>query len=182
MIDLGSGGGFDAFLAAKLVGPSGRVIGIDMTNEMIKLATENAHKRNTNNVEFILGEIENMPIPDLTADVIISNCVINLTANKFKVFKEAARVLKPFGRLVVSDIVSICKVPESVKDKIKEKYAGCIGGALEFEELKSILKETGFDKIEIKIKENSCDFISSWAPDTQIEKYIRAADIFAVKV
>jgi SAM-dependent methyltransferase len=180
VIDLGSGGGFDAFLAAKKVGPSGRVIGIDMTQEMIDLATKNAQKRAATNVEFKLGEIENMPVDDNTADVIISNCVINLAADKQKVFKEASRVLKSGGRFAVSDIVATSKLPESTKNDL-DKYTGCIGGALEIDVLKSMMESAGFINCQINVKEDSRSYIATWAPETKIEDYVASADIFGIK-
>jgi len=181
VIDLGSGGGFDAFLAAKKVGAIGKVIGIDMTQEMIDLATKNAQKRNAINVEFKLGEIENMPVEDAIADVIISNCVVNLSTDKVKVFKEAARVLKSGGRVAISDIVQTSKLPENVKQDL-DSYTGCIGGALEVNELKSIMEYCGFKEVEIKIKEESREYIATWAPGTGIENHVASADILGVKI
>ena len=180
VIDLGSGGGFDAFLAAKKVGPTGRVIGIDMIQDMIDLATKNAQKRQTTNVEFKLGDIENMPVLDNTADVIISNCVINLATNKEHVFKEAARVLKPGGRLAISDIVATSQLPESVKSDMNS-YTGCIGGALEINELKAMLETAGFIHIQVLVKEDSRSYIATWAPNTKLEDYVASADIMAIK-
>lgn len=181
VIDLGSGGGFDAFLAAKKVGPSGRVIGIDMTQEMINLATENALKRAATNVEFKLGEIENMPVDDNSVDVIISNCVVNLSADKEKVFKEAVRVLKSGGRFAISDIVATSKLPNNIKNDMN-KYTGCIGGALEIDVLKSMMESVGFKEVQINVKEDSRAFIATWAPETKIEEYVASADILGIKV
>ncbi|MCA9832242.1 MAG: arsenite methyltransferase [Dehalococcoidia bacterium] len=129
VLDLGSGGGIDCFLAAKMVGPEGKAIGVDMTDEMIALARKNADKIGATNVEFRKGEIETLPVDDASVDVIISNCVINLSPDKSRVFREAFRVLKPGGRLQVSDIVWTQDVPEDVKGDM-EKWAGCIAGAL----------------------------------------------------
>lgn len=146
VLDLGSGGGIDCFLAAKMVGDSGRVYGVDMTPEMIALARRNADKVGATNVEFRLGEIEQLPLPDATVDVIISNCVINLSPDKPRVFREAFRVLKPGGRLQVSDIVWTKPVPEDVKDDM-DAWAGCIAGALQESEYLAGIKAAGFTDV-----------------------------------
>jgi len=143
VLDLGSGGGIDCFLAAKMVGPTGRVIGVDMTPEMIRLARKNAEKVGASNVEFRLGEIENLPVADESVDVIISNCVINLSPDKPRVFREAFRVLKPGGRLQVSDIVWTRPVPEEIRSDM-EKWAGCIAGALLESEYLDHIRAAGF--------------------------------------
>ncbi|GIW15863.1 MAG: hypothetical protein KatS3mg063_1716 [Tepidiforma sp.] len=143
VLDLGSGGGIDCFLAAKMVGPAGRVIGVDMTPEMIRLARKNAEKVGAPNVEFRLGEIENLPVADESVDVIISNCVINLSPDKPRVFREAFRVLKPGGRLQVSDIVWTRPVPEEIRSDM-EKWAGCIAGALLESEYLDHIRAAGF--------------------------------------
>ena len=143
VIDLGAGAGFDCFLAARQVGESGRVIGIDMTPEMVAKARENADKVEVSNVEFRLGEIEHLPVADDVADVIISNCVINLSPEKRQVFGEAFRVLRPGGRLAVSDIVATAPLPESLLEDI-EAYTGCVAGAELIEEVDSMLREAGF--------------------------------------
>ena len=143
VLDLGSGGGIDCFLAAKMVGPTGRVIGVDMTPEMIRLARKNAEKVGAPNVEFRLGEIENLPVADESVDVIISNCVINLSPDKPRVFREAFRVLKPGGRLQVSDIVWTRLVPEEIRSDM-EKWAGCIAGALLESEYLDHIRAAGF--------------------------------------
>jgi SAM-dependent methyltransferase len=148
VLDLGSGAGFDAFLTAQKVGPKGKVIGVDMTPEMIEKARENAKKGNYKNVEFRLGEIEKLPSEDNSVDVIISNCVINLSPNKKNVFKEAFRVLKPGGRLMISDIVLLKELPEFIKESV-EAYTGCISGAILKEEYIKIIKETGFQDVKI---------------------------------
>ena len=148
VLDLGSGAGFDAFLAAKKVGPEGEVIGIDMTAEMIEKARENAHKGDYENVEFRLGEIENLPAADNSVDVVISNCVINLSPDKEKVFKEAFRVLKPGGRLMVSDIVLLKELPAFVKES-KEAYVGCVSGAIMKGEYLEEIRNAGFLKVNI---------------------------------
>lgn len=148
VVDLGSGAGFDCFLAANKVGPQGRAIGVDMTPEMLERARENAHNGGYHNVEFRLGEIENLPLADSSVDVVISNCVINLAPDKKRVFKEAYRVLKSGGRLMVSDIVLNKALPEKIKNSI-EAYVGCVAGAsLEPEYLKAI-ESAGFRDIKI---------------------------------
>ncbi|MFX1486429.1 MAG: arsenite methyltransferase [Promethearchaeota archaeon] len=148
VLDLGSGAGFDCFLAADRVGKNGRVIGVDMTPEMIDRARENKKKGNYRNVEFRLGEIENLPASDNSVDVIISNCVINLAPDKKKVFKEAFRVLKPGGRLMVSDIVLYNRLPDIIKNSMKA-YAGCVAGALMKEEYLKSIKDAGFREVKI---------------------------------
>ncbi len=148
VLDLGAGAGWDAFLASRYVGPKGKVIGVDMTPEMVARAEKNRAPGNFGNVEFRLAEIEKLPFADRTFDVVISNCVINLSPHKRKVFQEAFRVLKPGGRLVISDIVAIQPLPHSLKNSI-ESYTGCIAGAaLKNEYLKEI-KAAGFEKIRI---------------------------------
>jgi len=143
VLDLGSGGGIDCFLAAKMVGPEGRVFGVDMTTDMIRLARSNAVKVGATNVEFRLGEIEHLPIPDASIDVVISNCVINLSPDKPQVFREAFRVLRPGGRLQVSDIVWTKPVPGEVKANMEE-WAGCIAGALQEAEYLGHIRAAGF--------------------------------------
>jgi len=148
VLDLGSGGGIDVFLAAKKVGSNGKVIGIDMTEEMVGRAKASALKHGYKNVEFRLGEIENLPVEDETVDVIISNCVINLSPDKLKVFQEAYRVLKPSGRLMVSDLVTEGKLPEEIR-KSYAAWAGCIAGALEKSEYLDKIKSAGFKNVRI---------------------------------
>ena len=148
VLDLGSGAGFDCFLASNKVGPEGRVIGVDMTEEMVARARDNASKGGYKNVEFRQGEIENLPVEDSTIDVIISNCVINLVPNKDKAFKEAFRVLKPGGRLMVSDIVLLKKLPDFVKDSI-EAYVGCIAGAATKDRYLGAIKSAGFGDVTV---------------------------------
>lgn len=157
VLDLGSGGGIDVFLASKKVGSSGKVIGVDMTKEMLKRAEASALKFGHRNVEFRLGEIENLPIEDKTVDAIVSNCVINLSPDKLRVFQEAYRVLKPKGRLMVSDIVTKGKLPENIR-KSFDAWAGCVAGALEKTEYLDIIKKAGFEAIKIvSEKEYSID-------------------------
>lgn len=148
VLDLGSGAGFDCFLAANIVGKTGKVIGVDMTPEMIKKANENAKKGNYENVEFRLGEIEDIPAEDDSVDVIISNCVINLSPDKKKVFQEAFRILKPGGRLMVSDIVLLSELPEIIKESVSA-YVGCISGAILKDSYLNIIKEVGFSDPEL---------------------------------
>jgi arsenite methyltransferase len=148
VLDLGSGAGFDCFLASKIVGPRGKVIGVDMTAEMVERAEANADRGSYSNVEFRLGEIEAMPVEDNTIDVIISNCVINLVPDKMKAFQEAYRVLKPGGRLMVSDIVLSKGLPEFVKQSIKA-YVGCIAGALQKDKYLDVIRSAGFKDVSV---------------------------------
>ena len=148
VLDLGSGAGFDCFLAAARVGKIGKVIGVDMTPEMVALARENAEKGDYSNVEFRLGEIENLPVADSSGDVIISNCVINLASDKKRVFREAFRVLRPGGRLMVSDIVLTKELPEAVRDSVA-MYIGCISGAVLKNEYLEAMEAAGFQDITL---------------------------------
>jgi len=148
VLDLGSGAGFDCFLAANKVGKKGKIIGVDMTPEMIEKARENAKKGNYSNVEFRLGEIENIPAADGSVDAVISNCVINLSPNKKKVFEEGFRVLKPGGRLMVSDIVLLKELPASIKNSL-EAYVSCIPGAMIREEYLRTIENAGFKEVKI---------------------------------
>jgi len=149
VLDLGSGGGIDVLLAARRVGAEGRAIGLDMTDEMLELARGNAQRAGATNVEFLKGEIENIPLPDSSVDVIISNCVINLSADKRRVLGEAFRVLRSGGRFAVSDVVRRGEMPEAVKRNL-ELWAGCIAGALEENEYRTFLAEAGFTGITIE--------------------------------
>ena len=180
VLDLGSGGGFDCFLAASEVGETGHVIGVDMTPAMIEKARINAQKSSYKNVEFRLGEIEALPIADQSIDVIISNCVINLSTNKAQVFKEAARVLKSGGRLAIADVVATAEMPEAIKNDF-ELHSGCMAGATPIPLLKEILQATGFENIEIKVREESRQFIKDWASGTGAENYVASASIEAHK-
>jgi arsenite methyltransferase len=148
VLDLGSGAGFDCFLAANTVGKNGKVIGVDMTPEMIEKARENARKGGYKNVEFRLGEIETLPVPDNFVDVIISNCVINLSPEKDKVFRDAFRVLKPGGRLLVSDIVLLNELPDSIKKSVTA-YIGCVAGASKKDDYLRLIKAAGFKDVSI---------------------------------
>jgi SAM-dependent methyltransferase len=149
VLDLGAGAGFDCFLAARRVGKNGKVIGVEMTPEMLKNARENAKRGPYENVEFRLGEIENLPVEPESVDVIISNCVINLSPDKKRVFQEAFRVLKPGGRLMISDLVLLKDLPESVKKSV-QAYTGCIAGALRKEEYLKLIEDTGFRHIDVQ--------------------------------
>jgi arsenite methyltransferase len=180
VLDLGSGGGFDCFLAAKAVGDNGTVIGVDMTPDMISKARENAATANFNNVEFRLGEIEHLPVADNIIDVILSNCVINLSPEKQSVFGDAFRVLKPGGRLAISDVVATAQLPDALKNDL-ELLAGCMAGAAQIDDLESMLKEEGFTDIQIKPKDESKQFIRDWAPGTKIEDFVVSATIEAIK-
>lgn len=151
VLDLGAGAGFDCFLAASKVGPKGKVIGVDMTPEMIAKARENAKNNKVKNVEFRLGEIENLPLADNSVDIAISNCVINLSANKERVFREIYRVLKPGGRIAVSDIALLKKLPDRI-EKNMEAYAGCIAGAVLVDEYENMVKKAGFRNVKIAKK------------------------------
>ncbi|AMO57239.1 arsenite S-adenosylmethyltransferase [Endozoicomonas montiporae] len=179
VLDLGSGGGFDCFLAAAEVGDTGHVIGVDMTPEMVSKARANVEKSVHNHVEFRLGEIEYLPVADATIDVVISNCVINLSPNKLKVFQEVYRVLKPGGRLAISDTVASIELPKSFKSE--ENYNACLSGAILIEELERIMQESGFTEIKITPKNESKAFIRHWAPGTNVEDYILSAYIEGVK-
>jgi SAM-dependent methyltransferase len=166
VLDLGSGAGFDCFLAAKKVGKKGKVIGVDMTSEMLDKARANARKGKYTNVEFRLGEIENLPVADSSVDVIISNCVINLAPNKKRVFEEAFRVLAPNGRLLVSDIVLLKELPEAIQKNV-EAYAGCIAGAEIKDKYIELIRKAGFQDVKIlQEKVYPLDYIIS-EPETK---------------
>jgi SAM-dependent methyltransferase len=180
VLDLGAGAGLDCFLAARQVGPSGRVIGVDMTPTMLAKARQNTIKARIENVEFRLGEIEHLPVADACIDVIISNCVINLSPDKAAVFDEAFRVLKPGGRLAISDVVALAPFPETLA-RSAAAYACCISGAPEIEALEIMLGASGFSDIRISINEQSYEFIRNWLPGSDAEKYVAAATIEASK-
>jgi arsenite methyltransferase len=150
VLDLGSGGGIDVLLSARRVGPSGKAYGLDMTDEMLALARENQKKAGATNVEFLKGEIERIPLPDHSVDVVISNCVINLAADKDQVLREAFRVLKPGGRFAVSDVVVRGTVPADVRKSV-EAWIGCLAGALEDDEYRAKLAKAGFEKIDLEV-------------------------------
>ncbi len=180
VLDLGSGGGIDCFLAARAVGDTGQVIGVDMTPEMVSKARENAEKLETNNVEFRLGEIEHLPAADGEVDVILSNCVINLSPEKDKVFRDAFRVLKPGGRLAISDVVSIAPLPDHLREQAA-MVTGCVAGAETVKRLERLLMESGFVDIRIQVRQESREFIKEWFPDSGVENYVASATIEAVK-
>jgi SAM-dependent methyltransferase len=178
VLDLGSGGGFDCFLAHKRVGASGRVIGVDMTPEMIARARGNARKVNATNVEFRLGEIEHLPVEDETVDAILSNCVINLSPDKASVFREAFRVLKPGGRLSISDVVALKPMPTELADSV-EALTGCVAGAARVPELEALLVAAGFAQVSVDPRPNSAAIIARCMPGT--EDYVASAVITAQK-
>jgi SAM-dependent methyltransferase len=181
VLDLGCGGGFDCFLAARQVGPEGSVIGVDMTPGMVDKARKNAATGQTTNVDFRLGEIENLPVADASVDVIISNCVINLSPNKPRVFREAHRVLRPGGRLSFSDIVAIEPLPTDIRENIA-LVSGCIGGAALVEEIEQMMSEAGFTEIRVTTKQESREMIDQWAPGINASDYVLSASIEAVKL
>ncbi len=181
VLDLGSGAGFDAFLAARAVGATGQVIGVDMTPAMISKAHANAEKAGYANVEFRLGEIEHLPVADASVDVIISNCVINLSPDKAAVFREAFRVLTPGGRLAISDVVATAELPAEVAGDLA-LYSGCIAGASLISELQAAMMAAGFQDIRIAPKDESKAFIEQWAPGRNVTDYVVSATIEAVKL
>ena len=180
VVDLGSGAGFDCLLAARQVGAAGRVIGVDMTHEMLAKARANAVKLGAVNVEFRLGEIEHMPIADGTADVIISNCVVNLVPDKQQVFREAFRVLKPGGRLAISDVVNTAPLPPDLQAD-PTLICGCVVGAASVERIEGWLAEAGFVDIRVTARPESRDLIKTWAPGRHVEDYVMSGIIEARK-
>lgn len=180
VVDLGAGGGFDCFLAAQEVGESGQVIGIDMTPDMLSKARANASKGKFTNVEFRLGEIEHLPVANAYADVIISNCVINLSPNKPQVFSEAFRILKPGGRLAISDVVATVELPEAMRND-PMLVAGCMGNASLIDDLFEMIQAAGFEDIRIEPKDESKAFIKDWAPEHNVTDYVVSATIEAKK-
>lgn len=190
VLDLGSGGGIDVLLSAKRVGPTGKAYGLDMTDEMLALANENKRKAGVENVEFLKGEIEHIPLPDDCVDVIISNCVINLSADKDRVLREALRVLKPGGRFAVSDVVTRGEMPAEIRQSVL-LWVGCVAGALEENEYRSKLASAGFEKIEIEPTriyriEDAREFLSGQNIDvnavaSQVDGKFMSAFVRAVK-
>jgi arsenite methyltransferase len=174
VVDLGSGAGFDCFLAARRVGREGRVIGIDMTPEMVTKARENGRRVGATNVEFRLGEIEHLPAPDACADVVLSNCVINLSPDKAAVFREAFRVLKPGGRLAISDVVATASMPDALSKSL-EAFTGCVAGAASAESLRGFLVEAGFREVQIQPRADSRAIIRQCMPGA--EDYVASATI-----
>ena len=180
VLDLGSGAGFDAFLAARQVGPTGRVIGVDMTPEMIDRAKTNAAKTGLDYVDFRLGEIEQLPVEDASVDVIMSNCVINLAPDKPTVFREAFRVLAPGGRLAISDVVAIGDIPAAIAAD-PAAYTGCVAGAAPVAELERMIAAAGFEDVRIAVQTQSRTIIEEWSPGSGAEQFVASALIEAVK-
>jgi len=180
VVDLGSGGGFDCFLAAKEVGKTGKIIGVDMTPDMVSKARKNAEKMGTKNIEFRLGEIEHLPVADNSADIIMSNCVINLSPDKASVYRDAYRVLKPGGRMAISDIVATTQLPDEIQKNL-ELVSACVGGAATIDDTEEMLKQCGFQDIRITTKDKSRALISEWAPGSNAGDYVVSAYIEAVK-
>ena len=178
VVDLGSGGGFDCLLAARQVGPDGRVIGVDMTHEMLSKARGNAGKVGAANVEFRLGEIEHLPIADGTADVVMSNCVVNLAPDKAQVFREAFRVLRPGGRLAISDVVNLAPLPPELAQD-RGLICGCVVGAAAPAAIEAWLADAGFADIRVAIKPESREMIEGWAPGRGVADYVVSATIQA---
>ena len=182
VVDLGSGGGFDCFLAARQVGESGQVIGVDMTPEMVSKARKNSEKMGVTNVEFRLGEIEHLPVADNGADLIMSNCVINLSPDKLQVYREAYRILKPGGRLSISDVLATAVLPAKIRNNLA-LVAACVGGAATFDDTKKMLTQVGFQSIKVTAHDNSRDLTRTWDPDKSENAldYVVSAYIEAVK-
>ncbi len=180
VVDLGSGGGFDCFLAVREVGSGGQVIGVDMTPEMVSKARANAQKGQYENVEFRLGEIEHLPIADAVADVVISNCVINLSPDKPQVFREAFRVLKAGGRLAISDVVATAALPDEIRNDAA-LVADCMGNASLIIDLEAMMHAAGFEQIRIRPKDESKIFIEDWAPGRKVTDFVVSATIEATK-
>jgi SAM-dependent methyltransferase len=180
VVDLGAGGGFDCFLAARAVGPTGRVIGVDMSADMVALARANAAKQAIANVELRLGEIEHLPVADATADVVMSNCVINLSPDKPAVYREAFRVLRPGGRLAISDVVALRAMPTELAGDVAALCA-CVGGAAPVDELAQLLRAVGFTDVRITLEPASREVIASWGPGRGFEDHVASARITAVR-
>jgi arsenite methyltransferase len=178
VIDLGSGAGFDCFLAARQVGVDGRVIGVDMTPDMITRARQNAAKTGVANVEFRLGEIEHLPVPDRSADAIISNCVINLSPDKAAVFREAFRALRPGGRLAISDVVALRPVPEEIRRDLA-LYTGCVAGAATIAETEALLRQAGFVDIQVKLDDAASAAMADMTPGQDLRSLAASASIEA---
>lgn len=180
VLDLGSGGGFDCLLAAKQVGPTGRVIGVDMTASMIAKARKNAEEVAANNVEFRLGEIEHLPLADGTVNVVISNCVLNLSPEKDKVYREIFRVLEPGGRVAISDVVATAPIPEALVERAAA-LSGCVSQAAPVDEVRRLLVDAGFQDVEVTVDEGARSIVAGWLPGSGAEKYVAPASIRATK-
>jgi arsenite methyltransferase len=180
VLDLGSGAGFDCLLAARQLNGTGRVIGVDMTAQMIAKARLNAAKAGFANVEFRLGEIEHLPVADASVDLVISNCVINLSPEKAQVFREAFRVLKPGGRLAIADIVATGPLPRALRQQL-EAIGACVAGAAPIADLKAMLREAGFARIDIQEKEGSRKLIAQWTDDPTVADLVVSAYLTAYK-
>jgi ubiquinone/menaquinone biosynthesis C-methylase UbiE len=182
VVDLGSGGGFDCFVAVKAVGRSGKIIGVDMTPDMVDKARNNADKIGADNVEFRLGEIEHLPVADNTADIVLSNCVINLSPDKQHVYQEAFRVLKPGGRLAISDVLATAELPDSIRKDLA-LVGACVGGAATIDTTRELLEKAGFEDIRIEVNGHSRELIRKWDPGNteKASDYVVSADIKAVK-
>ena len=180
VLDLGSGAGFDCFLAAEEVGSAGQVIGVDMTPAMVEKARENVEENDATNVAFRLGEIEHLPVADATVDVVISNCVVNLSPDKPQVFREAFRVLRPGGRLAIADVVKTAPFPETVRLD-PDSVSGCVAGAARIAELESMLADAGFVDVVVEPKADSEAFIREWDDQRDLSDYIVSATIEARK-
>lgn len=180
VLDLGSGAGFDCFLAAQEVGAEGRVIGVDMTAEMVSKARENVVKNDVSNVEFRLGEIAHLPVADEVVDIVISNCVINLAPEKHQVFADTYRALKPGGRIAISDVVQTAPFPGEVRMD-PDSLTGCVAGASTVDALEEMLDDVGFEEIEIRPESDSGEFISEWDADRDLSEYLVSATIEARK-
>ena len=180
VLDLGSGAGFDCFLAASRVGERGRVIGVDMTPDMISKARANAERGGYTNVEFRLGEIEALPVADGVADLILSNCVVNLSPDKARVYREAFRVLRPGGRLAISDIVALQPIPPALKADLAA-YTGCVAGAASPAELEQLLTAAGFTEVRVDVKAASRTFINDWIPGENAGDFVASANITGLK-
>src|SRR5215475_12364460 len=178
VVDLGSGAGFDCFLAAGQVGATGRVIGVDMTHEMLSKARENAAKISAANVEFRLGELEHLPVAENTADAILSNCVINLVPDKAQVFREAFRVLKPGGRLAISDVVNIRELTQELASD-RALVCGCVAGAAPVERFETWLAQAGFIDVRVTPQPERRELVASWAPGRGIENFVVSATVEA---
>ncbi len=180
VLDLGSGAGIDCFNAARIVGDTGHIIGVDMTPEMLSKSRDNAYKSKASNVEFRLGEIENLPVADNEVDVIISNCVINLSPKKMRVYEEMFRTLKPGGRIAISDIVALKELPQELQADL-EMIAACAGGAQQVNGIEAMLQKVGFEQIRVEPMRSVGQVIADWFPDRGLENYVTAASITASK-